>query len=298
MNTLIEILCTFFALIVSIRFFILKMDEILDNKDDDSNNSVVENPEDIFKNRAKQRFLASFSSGGNDVSGSVVNYNENIEPIFYSKDEYQKTVDDPANLLEKTWKRRILIESTPRGNVIMFYDAFKRAFSYYSDQNMPYGLLNAICMRYVLMYRCRDFFLDETVLPEGVMSPLFKIHEEIVAPVASEKKNVSTIKPMHASASASIKGPFAKLKNYSLHDNKGPTDTRKESTPIKNIAMNRIIHIGRIVNFSILDKSMKKVSIQRVGFVPTVVNKIPSEGSAFSYKDFKSWRSPPVNMFE
>jgi len=297
MNTLIEILCTFCATILSVWFFYLKMDEILDNKDDDSNNSVVENPEDIYKNRAKQRFLASFSSGGNDVSGSVVNYNENIDPIFYSKDEYQKTVDDPANLLEKTWKRRILMESTPRGNVIMFYDAFKRAFSYYSDQNMPYVMLNAICMKYVLMYRCRDFFLDETVLPEGVMSPLFKIHEEIVpsSTGTNEKKNDTNKISVPVS-----KGPFAKLKNYSLQDNNSSGTKESKGSPvvtgpIKNIAMNRIIHIGRVVNFSILDKYAKKFPNPKV---PTVEYKIPSEGSAFSYKDFKSWRSPPVNMFE
>jgi hypothetical protein len=72
--------------------------------------------------------------------------------------------------IEKKWKSRILLASTPRGNVYMHYDIYKGAFAYYSDTNLPYLIANAVAARYVIVFACRDLFLDESVL--GRRSPL------------------------------------------------------------------------------------------------------------------------------
>jgi hypothetical protein len=72
--------------------------------------------------------------------------------------------------IEKKWKSRILIASTPRGNVYMHYDIYKGAFAYYSDTNLPYVIASAVAARYVIVFACRDLFLDESVL--GHRSPL------------------------------------------------------------------------------------------------------------------------------
>jgi hypothetical protein len=52
-------------------------------------------------------------------------YNDNIEKIVYIKKEFFEILADPENPLENLWKKRILIENTPRGNIYMYYDIFE-----------------------------------------------------------------------------------------------------------------------------------------------------------------------------
>ena len=47
--------------------------------------------------------------------------------------------------------------------------------SYYSDQNIvSYDILNAVAMKYVTIFRCRDFFIDETI--RKISSPFIKLY--------------------------------------------------------------------------------------------------------------------------
>ena len=75
--------------------------------------------------------------------------NDNVEKEFYTKETYNNALEQENNILESNWKKRILIENTPRGNVYMYYDAYKLGFSYYSDtSSLSYNLLNAVAMKY------------------------------------------------------------------------------------------------------------------------------------------------------
>jgi hypothetical protein len=105
-------------------------------------------------------------------------WNGNIDKSCYSLESFQELIKEETNELELEWKRRLLIESTPRGNIIMFYDMFKQAFAYVSDQHMNYPILNACAMKYVRMYRCIDFFVDGNILPDNVVSPFVLLQEE------------------------------------------------------------------------------------------------------------------------
>jgi len=155
-------------------------------------------------------------------SDELRNYSSNIDPAFYSKKELQEIMNNEHNYLENQWKTRILIDSTPRGNIIMFYDVYKQGFAYYSDQNsIPYTILNAVAMKYVLFFGCRDFFVDAYFLPKDYISPLAKIMFEDEKDKKKDKKDKkdmdSNKKPIDIN-----NGPFAKLKNYRLEEKKEP----------------------------------------------------------------------------
>ena len=109
---------------------------------------------DDYIEQSKNRFLTTIQSR-TEGGATVVNSNTNTE--FYSKINYQAVIRIEKNPLELEWKRRILFENTPRGNVIMYYDPYKLAFAYYCDtSSMPYKLLNAIAMKYVMRFHCLD----------------------------------------------------------------------------------------------------------------------------------------------
>jgi hypothetical protein len=225
--------------------------------------TVEMDPESLYIARQKDRLLATFSKEDH-VS------NSSIEPTFYSIDKYDLMIQDPKNELEAAWKRRILMESTPRGSVVMYYDAFKRGFAYYSDQYIPYPLINAVCMKYVVVYRCRDFFLDETVLSGQRRSPFLAMMEEEER--LEKEKKVATNKEYGLTAIDIRNGPFAKLKQKTGAKISAEIDKilpgvqkqieGKAHLGSKDVSMskNRIIHLGKWANFSILNKTGMKGS--------------------------------------
>jgi hypothetical protein len=204
------------------------------------------------------------------------NYNENIDAVFYSKSQWTELLKDENNYLEKKWRTKILIENTPRGNIIMYYDAYKLGFAYYSDQTVPYPVLNAVAMKYVLTFFCRDFFMDEIVLPETNLSGITTKHKEDADAEREEKKHAESTNPgklwrfesnSETSSNTNTKAPFAKFKSYnnvSAKSTNGPNGPNKQptggnsaqSTPTlaEPKQTNRFVYLGKTRNVSFLQK--------------------------------------------
>ena len=83
--------------------------------------------------------------------------NSNIHPDLYCYETFMNLQREP-HPDEKKWKSRKIIQYTPQGNVVMFYDLYRQAFVYYSDMQIPYNWLNVCAMKYVRYFCCRDFF--------------------------------------------------------------------------------------------------------------------------------------------
>lgn len=238
---------------------------------------------DNYIEQSKRRFLKTIQSR-NQGDAAFLNSNTNIE--FYSKPTYQAAIRLDKNPLELDWKRRILFENTPRGNVIMYYDPYKLAFAYYCDtSSMPYKLLNAIAMKYVLRFHCLDLFIDNEITETTCLSPLIKTLF-VDEPIKSKQKP--------GQVSVDLKNaPFVKLKKYDTStkniDNK---DKDKDSKDKKTqpIIHNNFVCIGKIINFSFLNKVEKPVpSIN--GFKSNLLDNLSAENNlqkqVLSYKDFK-----------
>jgi len=188
---------------------------------------------DLYIEKRKQYFLSTYEN--------PANFNESIDPIFYNKSDYIKMMEIPKNQIEEYWQQRILLENTPRGNIIMYYDAYKLGFAYYCDNaSLPYSIINAVVMKYVTTFRCRDFFIDIHVKPESQESPLLALYkdEQPKRPEQKAPKLTSTA--------------FAKLKNY-REDTSKPAQSQPEQK-----TTNTIIYQGKIHNFSILQSAKKQ----------------------------------------
>ncbi len=123
--------------------------------------SISDHKPDMIRaaEKYKEHFLKTYMNGKN--------MNENIEKEFYNKKEYNTIMKEDNNELEVAWKTRILYENTPKGPIFMHYDAYKQGFSYYADQtSIPFNILNAVAMKYVCRFYCRDFYYDEMSLKE------------------------------------------------------------------------------------------------------------------------------------
>jgi len=225
-----------------------------------TNNNIIKTPTDMYTEKHLVAFMNSFDVVGLDKNNEK-NWNLNINPVFYSKEKYVELLKHEDNELEIEWKKRILIEYTPRGNVFMFYDPYKLGFSYYCDQYVPHNILNAVAMKYVLKFQCRDFFMDEHVVPESSPSPLLKLVVEEKKVKENQDKLDSNIKNRLRNA------PFAKFKNYNRALSAINEEPKKEGSvnvlsppekPEKQKERNKFINLGKTTNFSFLQPVMKK----------------------------------------
>jgi|SaaInlV_150m_DNA_3_1039698.scaffolds.fasta_scaffold03481_4 hypothetical protein len=249
----------------------------------------IENPKSAIEKYIdlhSDRFLKTYESTNT--------YNDNIDSCFYEKDKLKEILklESKINELEMEWKRRILYESTPRGNIIMYYDPYKLGFVYYCDTNtISYPLLNAAAMKYCLAYRCRDFFVDNEITPFKTPSALIPIH--YIEP--PKKKNKETKTTINNSV-------FAKLKDYSKKTEKTESkqtnkqdDTDKEKDVVgkienKDKCKNRFIYMGKLYNINLLQR-MKKPANKMNGFSSQYLDDFNSEtrvqDQVLSYKDYK-----------
>jgi len=235
-------------------------------------------------------------------------FNENIDKCFYNKTKLHIILTDENNDLEKKWKTKILFETSPRGNIVMYYDAFKQGFAYYCDQtSIPYNLLNAVAMKYVRIYRCRDFFVDNLETPEENPSPLLDIQEK-----KEEKKDE---KKDEKKEEKTKKSPFAKFKNYNTttnkltkkdekkdekitnndkNDDKDKKDAKKEDEKI--YIRNKFICLGKICNFYILQSDPTKKKGKRLAnFKSNLIDSMKSselQTPMMSYSDYKKLKQP------
>jgi len=212
-------------------------------------------PDEAYIEHNKALFVARFEKDKD-------NANSNIGDRFYLKESYEEATKEQNGDLEKEWRKRILMDYTPRGNIVMHYDAYKRGFSYYSDTHISYPLLNAVAMKYVSVYQCLDFFIDENVHEHVSKSPFLRIHE-IEKTKKKQKEQKVDVK----------KGPFLQPK---------PKKTKGKlriNTSEKVLAQNKFVSMGKIHNFSLLEKPVVKVSEVKQVVKP------------MKYGDFKSWRN-------
>ena len=180
---------------------------------------------------------------------SSLMWSSGIEPCFYDMDEYTDEISVVNNDLEKKWRSRILYIATPHGSIMMYYDAFKQGFAYYCDRmGLNYRLLNTVAMKYVMTFRCVDFFVDETVVHKNP-SP-FLVRFKQIEQVDQEKrqKNTHVLLGCGKTDIEMGKSPFVKSR---------PVAPVKGNIAVEELYRNKFIYMGKICNANLL-QSIKK----------------------------------------
>ena len=234
---------------------------LLSNKwfwNEEINKNILSIEQQFIENN-KSKFLMFITNESTEKS-------TNIDSLFYQKQEFIEYMKIPNTELERIWKTRILMVTTPRGNIIMYYDPYKLGFTYYSDQNViSYDILNAVAMKYVMTYQCTDFFIDEFILPEEPKNPL-RIH------FIDEKIQKQLV--VNQNKQEKYNSPFMKPKeNHNQISNQQQDKLR-----------NKFIYLGNMRNFTPCQK-IQPVKRQVIkGFTSTLLDGIDSGMNWLSYK--------------
>ena len=250
--------------------------------------STVKTVNDAYFENERVRFLKLYD----DVDNPTI-MNENTDKEFYDYKKYESIMVIENNEIEIKWRTRILIENTPRGNIMMYYNSFKRGFAYYSDQQgIPYIILNTMAMKYVRLFRCRDLFMDDQVTPENSPSPFIQIQKD-------EEKNAIRSKieetPLEKRIDRDLlkSGPFAKLKKYNLmvepEKTKPDEPTRPTQMSTVDCNINRFLYMGKLTNSSVLQRAPVKkiVMAQNTQYDYMFEGEHELQKEVLSYSEFK-----------
>jgi len=141
-------------------------------------------------------------------------------------------------------KNNILIETTPIGNVLMYYNPDYEYFKYYSNsKEIPYKTLEAVAKKYVITNDCKQIYND--------MSEEIARQEDRKTSESSEKEEDENKNNDNKNEEESV---FASLKTYNVKNNK-----RVES---KNVFIKEKINVykygGKIEEYTIIKKPEKE----------------------------------------
>lgn len=179
---------------------------------------------------------------------STEDENANIDPTIYDINARKEIFVDPANECEKIWKSRALYGYTPRGNVLMYYNPYSLSFCYHSDEQIiPYNILQKMATKYVVMYRCKDFFIDPENRQDNKLFDLLKKEEEMLQ---NKKTKVNDITKV-ADKIQDTGNVFASLKDYRTPVASSKPVTNKKPSPNANFS-NKFVRIGKITDYNIL----------------------------------------------
>jgi len=184
-----------------------------------------------------------------------------------NKEALEIIKEEGLNKLKDTF----IIEKTPLGNVLMFWNNKRGTFEYYSDNTIPYRYLEVVGRKYVKTFNCRNIFVD--------MEEELKKSEERIQREKEEKEEKERKERLEESNKINTeqtkKNVYAKFKSYNKEAGSGRVNTApppKNSIPNKSIIndslkedilvkenANRYTYEGKLSNFKILKKVDRKI---------------------------------------
>ena len=258
-------------------------------------------PRNLFEDSDKDEGEYNEDNSDEDTSDDDDNYKfkeaEERKPLPKYEDKYvdqYKKLEDVELSKDKldSLKNSILMENTPLGNVVMFYDNSRETFTFYSDSTIPYRYLETIGRKYVVMNNCKRLYVDmEEEIKDAKESIDRKIEAAIAAKeaaVAAAKESTTTDSEITTSVTTRSKANvFAKLKTYNTNNSKidpkaesaaakntnasasmnanTNTNTKNQANKVVKEKANRYSYEGKLINFNFLKKVDRKVVDKNYG---------------------------------
>jgi hypothetical protein len=102
----------------------------------------------------EMKWFEEFDEEDEESQDEKDNEDEETEP--YKKTKEELTEDFVNNLSLKT-----VTETTPRGDVLMYYSSKLNSFVYHSKtKEIPYKYLETVARKYVIEYKCKKLYID------------------------------------------------------------------------------------------------------------------------------------------
>jgi len=273
----------------------LKNDDIYNGKTDLLKEELEKGYEDVvntFIGNRKEELIEEYNTLIDELNNF---YNVNEEE---QQKEFKDTADSEAkrmiidNKLNKL-KDCFVMEKTPLGNVLMFYNHSRDAFEFYSDNTIPYRYLEAVARKYVKTFNCRPIFVDmeeELRLCEERIEKEEKEKEEKEKEKEREALKLLDYNNLHQQIKPieQKKSVFAKFKSYNKEAGTGRVNT---CAPPKNSIPNKAVTEKESTEKILLKENANRYTyegkLSNFNFLKKVERKMVDKKYAMSFADFK-----------
>jgi hypothetical protein len=162
-----------------------------------------------------------------------------------------------------------IIEKTPIGNVLMFYDNKKKAFQYYTDNTIPYKYLEVVARKYVKTFKCRCLYIN----------------------MEDEMKIVTTKVVENNSIIPNKKDIFAKFKYYN-NSSSNHDKSAMIAPPKNNIIKNNITPINKdLILKENTNHYICSGKLSNYNFLKPIKSEFINKKKSVTYSDFKNLKN-------
>ena len=176
-------------------------------------------------------------------------FQDNFNKILY-EDKYNDTFDKFMEVYSQSETKynnmpnnSILLEHTPIGNIVMYYDTNDKCLAYYSNRSLTTRQLQSVGRKFIIQFCCPqiiDFMKDEK--EDNIKTPQKESTQ-------TENKQEQ---PKHGLASKS--GVMTKFKNNTKDTIKKDNNLHVEPTPFNFVNMFKFLRKGPLTDFSFTQK--------------------------------------------
>ena len=207
-----------------------------DSDDEDSDDEDSDDDEDEEKEKEKEK----------EPKKIELPYEKKyLDKLLSLSLDMKKWTEEDLDHLHNTY----IIENTPRGNVLMYWNNKNKSFTYYADATIPYRYLEVVSRKYVVINNCRQIYIIKREKNEES-----KREKDVNVFAKFKKYNQSSIHMVKAMnppslSSSSLPPPISMTRLNKNNSNE----------TIDNDEMfNRYLCDGRMANFSFLKKEKKE----------------------------------------
>lgn len=209
--------------------------------------------------RVKKLFSRSIANGSSREKETQKNIALKVKELpehvkydggwFDELDELKRSSDEPT-IFSKADVALLapLRETTPRGDIIMYYDAGTKSFNYYSNsKNIPYSTLDAVARKYVCLHKDPSIYIDIRDEVQKGREKCLKQDKDNKSKLAKLERNKD--KSGNEILSSAKKSLFAAFKNYKTGQNVSKPlknyDEKKEMVIMKD-NVNKFVYKGTL----------------------------------------------------
>jgi hypothetical protein len=159
---------------------------------------------------------------------------------WYNELDDLKQLNSQNSTVVKYGDANFIRESTPRGEIIMYYDSETKSFHYYSNsKNIPYSTLDAVARKYVCLNKDPSIYVD-------IRDEVQKGRERCL----KRESKIEKHKSESGIISSAKKSLFAAFKNYKTGRNavKSLFNEKKEIVVIKD-NINKFVYKGTLEQY-------------------------------------------------
>lgn len=246
-----------------------------EDSDEISSGELVEKPSDSeseINNENEEKINKELQiSATNEVANEIVE--ETLDEAIKNLQE-KKQKKKIVKINKKKWQEKKeslrdvkIIEHTPLGNVLMYYDHNTETFCYYGPKNIPFKYLETVARKYVKVYDCKPLYVNTKKEIENAEKIMKEKQEAEKTKQEAEKMSKEDKKETQEKEEESV---FANFKNYKRDGIQSETKKDSEVENIKKLVGNT--NQKTIIQTIPQEKKEKKCLV------------VPEKSNRFTYK--------------